>query len=78
MLDLKSNPNRSSRGAVVETELDKGRGIMGTILVQKGTLKIGDPFLAGIYQGRVKAMFDERGNKVDNAPPSTPVLVVGF
>ena len=78
MLDLKTNPNRSSRGAVVETELDKGRGIMGTILVQKGTLKIGDPFLAGIYQGRVKAMFDERGNKVDNAPPSTPVLVVGF
>ncbi len=78
MLDLKSNPNRSSRGAVVETELDKGRGIMGTILVQKGTLKIGDPFLAGIYQGRVKAMFDERGNKVGNAPPSTPVLVLGF
>jgi translation initiation factor IF-2 len=78
MLDLKANPDRTARGAVVEAELDKGRGITGTILVQKGTLKIGDPFVAGIYQGRVRAMFDERGNKVTEADPSTPVLVLGF
>ncbi len=78
MLDLKANPNRTARGAVVESELDKGRGITGTILVQKGTLKIGDPFVAGVYQGRVRAMFDERGNKVSKATPSTPVQVLGF
>ena len=78
LLDLKANPNRNARGTVVESELDKGRGITGTILVQKGTLKIGDPFVAGIYQGKVRAMFDERGNKVDDAPPATPVLVIGF
>jgi translation initiation factor IF-2 len=78
MLDLKANPNRDARGAVVESELDKGRGITGTILVQKGTLKISDPFVAGIYQGKVRAMFDERGNKISEATPSTPVQVVGF
>jgi translation initiation factor IF-2 len=78
ILDLKANPHRQARGAVVESELDKGRGITGTILVQKGTLKIGDPFIAGIYQGKVRAMFDERGNKVFEAPPSTPVQVLGF
>lgn len=78
ILELKANPDRHARGAVVESELDKGRGITGTILVQKGTLKIGDPFVAGIYQGKVRAMFDERGNKVSIAPPSTPVLVIGF
>ncbi len=78
ILELKANPDRGARGAVVEAELDKGRGITGTILVQKGTLKIGDPFVAGIYQGKVRAMFDERGNKVDDAGPSTPVQVLGF
>ena len=78
LLDLKANPDRNARGTVVESELDKGRGITGTILVQKGTLRIGDPFVAGIYQGKVRAMFDERGNKVDEAPPATPVLVLGF
>ena len=78
MLDLKANPDRNVRGAVVEAELDKGRGITGTILVQKGTLKIGDPFVAGIYQGKVRAMFDERGKKVFEAAPSTPVLVLGL
>lgn len=78
LLDLKANPNRPARGAVVEAELDKGRGITGTILVQKGTLKIGDPFIAGIHHGKVRAMFDERGNKVFDAAPSTPVLVLGF
>ena len=78
LLDLKANPNRLTRGAVVEAELDKGRGVTGTILVQKGTLKIGDSFVAGIHHGKVRAMFDERGNKVKEAPPSTPVLVLGF
>jgi translation initiation factor IF-2 len=78
MLDRKANPNRLARGVIVESELDKGRGITGTILVQKGTLKIGHPFIAGIYQGKVRAMFDERGNKVFEAPPSTPVQVLGF
>ena len=78
ILDLKANPDRLARGVVVESELDKGKGITGTILVQKGTLKIGDPFIAGIYQGKVRAMFDERGNKVTEAPPATPVMVLGF
>ncbi len=78
LLDLKANPDRLTRGAVVEAELDKGRGVTGTILVQKGTLRIGDPFVAGIHHGKVRAMFDERGNKVKEAPPSTPVLVLGF
>jgi len=78
MLDLTANPARKARGIVIESELDKGKGITGTILVQKGTLKIGDPFVAGIFQGKVRAMFDERGRKVNNAGPSTPVLVLGF
>jgi translation initiation factor IF-2 len=78
ILDLKANPDRLARGVVVEAQLDKGRGITGTTLVQKGTLRIGDPFVAGIYQGKVRAMFDERGNKVMEALPSTPVLVLGF
>jgi len=78
MLDLKANPDRNTRGVVIESELDKGKGITGTILVQKGTLKIGNPFVAGIYQGKVRAMFDERGRKVNSAAPSTPVLVLGF
>lgn len=78
MLDLKANPSRKARGIVIESELDKGRGITGTILVQKGTLRISDPFVAGIYQGKVRAMFDERGHKVKESPPSTPVQVLGF
>lgn len=78
VLDLKANPNRSARGVVIESKLDKGRGVTATVLVQKGTLRVGDPFVAGIYNGRVRAMFDERNNKVDEAPPSTPVLVLGL
>ena len=78
LLDLKANPDREARGVVIESELDRGRGITATILVQKGTLKVGESFIAGIYHGKVRAMFDERGNKVNEAPPSTPVLVVGF
>jgi len=78
LLDLKANPNRYARGTIIEAQLDKGKGIVGTVLVQKGTLKLGDPFIAGIYSGRVRAMFDERGNRVEVAPPSTPVQVTGF
>ena len=78
ILELKANPNRKARGTVVESQLDKGRGITGTILVQKGTLEIGDPFVAGVYHGRVRAMFDERNKKMLSASPSTPVMVLGF
>lgn len=78
MLELKANPDRPARGTIIEAQLDKGRGVTATVLVQKGTLKIGDPFIAGITYGRVRAMFDERGKKVFEALPSTPVLVLGF
>ncbi|MBE2219224.1 MAG: translation initiation factor IF-2 [Ignavibacteria bacterium] len=78
VLDLKANPDRNARGAIVEAKLDKGKGITSTVLVQKGTLRAGDSFVAGNYNGRVKAMFDERGNKVESAKPSTPVQVLGF
>ena len=78
VLNLKSNPDRKAKCVVVEAKLDKGRGVTTTILVQKGTLKIGDSFMAGIYSGRVKAMYNERGGKVEFAGPSTPVQVLGF
>jgi translation initiation factor IF-2 len=78
ILDLKANPSRNARGVIVEAKLDKGRGITATVLVQKGSLKTGDPFIAGIYNGRVKAMFDERGHRVEVAKPSTPVQLIGF
>ncbi|MBI9071712.1 MAG: translation initiation factor IF-2 [Melioribacteraceae bacterium] len=78
MLELKANPDRKAHGAVIETQLDKGRGITSTVLVQKGTLKIGDPFVAGVHHGRVRAMFDERNKKINEVGPSTPVLVLGF
>ena len=78
IMDLKANPKKKARGVVIESKLDKGRGPIGTVLVQNGTLKIGDPFVAGTTFGRVRAMFDERGNKVEIAKPSTPVQVIGF
>ncbi len=78
ILELKANPDRKARGAIIETTLEKGRGITATVLVQKGTLRIGEPFVAGNQYGRVRAMFDERNRKVKEAPPSTPVLVLGF
>ena len=78
ILELKANHKRLARGTVIETQLDKGRGITSTILIQKGTMRIGDPFVAGNYHGRVRAMFDERNSKMDFAGPSTPVLVLGF
>ena len=78
MLDLKANPNRRATGAVIESSLDKGRGYLATILVQNGTLRVGDIMLSGCYTGRVKAMFNERGQKVEAAGPSTPVSVLGL
>jgi len=78
ILDLKANPNRNARGAIVEAKLDRGKGIIGTVLVQKGTLKMGDSFVAGVYSGRVKAMFDERGRRVEVVKPATPVQLLGF
>ena len=78
ILELKANHNRVARGTVVETQLDKGRGITSTVLVQKGTMKVGDPFVAGNHYGRVRAMFDERNKKISEAGPSSPVLVLGF
>jgi len=78
LLDLKANANKRATGSVIEATLDKGRGIVTTVLVQAGTLKIGDPILAGSYSGRVKALFNERGQKVDKAGPSVPVQVLGM
>lgn len=78
MLDLKANPNRRATGAVIESSLDKGRGYLATVLVQNGTMRVGDVMLSGCYTGRVKAMFNERGQKVDEAGPSTPVSVLGL
>jgi len=76
--DLKANPNRRAKGVIIEAELDKGKGPVATVLVQTGTLNIGDPFIAGQYAGRVRAMYDERGRRVHSVPPSTPARVVGF
>jgi translation initiation factor IF-2 len=78
LLELKANPNKRAVGTVIEAALDKGRGIVTTVLVQAGMLKVGDPILAGCYSGRVKALTNERGQRVDSAGPSTPVQVLGM
>ena len=78
ILDLKANPNKPAIGAVIESSLDKGRGYLATVLVQEGTLRQGDVVLCGSYYGRVKSMFNERGQKVTEAGPSTPVSVLGL
>ncbi len=78
MLNLKANPNKRAVGSVIEATLDKGRGITTTVMVQAGTLRVGDPILAGTHSGKVKAMFDERGKKMTTAGPSTPVVLLGF
>ncbi|MEQ9466031.1 MAG: translation initiation factor IF-2 [Ekhidna sp.] len=78
LLELKANPNKPAIGSVVEASLDKGRGYVSTIMVQAGTLKVGDVLLAGPYFGKVKAMFDHRGQKLTEAGPSTPVQVLGL
>ena len=78
MMDLKANPERNAVGSVIEASMEEGRGYVSTILVQTGTLKIGDIMLAGSYSGRVRAMFNERGQKTDQAGPSHPVKVLGL
>ncbi|MFQ5752278.1 MAG: translation initiation factor IF-2, partial [bacterium] len=78
ILELKANPNRPARGIIIESKLDKGKGPVASVLVQQGTLKIGDLFISGQYSGKVRAMYNERKHKVSTAPPSTPVQVVGF
>ena len=78
MLDLKANPNRNATGSVIEASLDKGRGYVATVLVSNGTLKVGDVVIAGTAWGRVKAMFNERNQKVEKARPSEPVIILGL
>ncbi len=78
LLELKANPKGPAKGTVIESSLDKGRGYIMTVLVQSGTLRLGDIVLAGSYSGRVKALFNERGNKAEEAGPATPVLVLGM
>jgi len=76
--ELKSNPNKRARGVVIEAELDKGRGAVATVLVQNGTLKVGDGIVAGNYFGKIRAMINDRGRRVKVAPPSTPVEILGL
>ena len=78
LLELKGNPKRHAQGIVIESRLDRGRGNIATVLVQNGTLKIGDPFVAGVYGGRVRAMFDEWDNRIKSVGPSEPALVLGL
>ena len=78
LLDLKANPNREGTGSIIEASLDKGRGYVATILVQNGTLRQGDLILSGQFYGRVKAMFNERNQRIEVAPPSTPVVILGL
>ncbi|CAK7060724.1 MAG: Translation initiation factor IF-2 [Desulfovibrio sp.] len=78
IMELKANPDKSARGHIIEAKLDKGRGALGTVLIQEGTLNVGDAFVCGVHFGRVRAMFDDQGKKVKSAGPSTPVEVQGF
>lgn len=78
LLDLKANPERHARGVVIEWELDRGKGVVATVLVQKGTLQVGDNFVAGQYAGRIRALLDERGHRIHKAGPSEPAQVLGF
>jgi translation initiation factor IF-2 len=78
LMELKANPDKNSRGRVVEARLDRGKGPLATVLVQEGTLRVGDPFVCGTFYGRVRAMLDDRGRKVTEAPPSMPVEVHGI
>jgi translation initiation factor IF-2 len=78
MLELTANPNKRAVGNIIEATLDKGRGIVTTVMVQSGTMRVGDPLLAGTNNGKVRAMFDERGKKMTTAGPSTPVVILGF
>lgn len=78
MLNLRANPSRLAKGVIIESKLDKGKGPVATVLVQKGTLSVGDPFVSGACYGKVRSMFDERGRRVKSAIPAVPVQVLGF
>ncbi len=78
LLELKANPDKQAKGIIIESGLDKGHGPFGTVIIQEGTLKIQDPFVAGTSFGKVKALIDDKGKRIQKAPPSTPVMVVGF
>lgn len=78
IMELKANPNKPARGTIIESRLDKGRGPVATVIVQNGTLRIGDAFVAGVTYGKVRAIIDDTGKRINEAPPSTPVEVVGF
>jgi translation initiation factor IF-2 len=78
ILELKANYNRRAEGRIVESKIDFGRGIVATVLIQRGTLKIGDSFVAGIFPGKVRAMFNDKGEKIEQATPSIPVEILGF
>lgn len=78
MLELKANPNRKATGSIIESSLDKGRGYVATVLVQNGTLKMGDIILAGTHYGKIKAMFNERNQRIQQAGPAEPVLILGL
>ena len=78
LLELKANYDCRAEGKVIESRVDHGRGIVGTVLVERGTLKVGDSFVAGVYPGKVRAMFDDKGTRIDAAPPATPVEILGL
>jgi translation initiation factor IF-2 len=78
ILELKANPDKLARGTIVEAKLDRGRGPVATVLVQEGTLRVGDAFVCGVFYGKVRAMIDDRGQKVEVAPPSFPVEILGL
>ncbi|MBN1561268.1 translation initiation factor IF-2 [candidate division KSB1 bacterium] len=78
LLDLKANPQRKAKGVVIESRLDKGKGVVATVLVQNGTLRVGDPFIAGAHSGKVRSLLDERSKRIKEAGPAVPVQVLGF
>ena len=78
MMELKANPNKPARGAIIEAQLDKGRGPVATVLVQEGTLNVGDPIVAGAAHGKIRAMMDDKGRRVKKAGPSKPVEILGL
>lgn len=78
LMELKANPNRNAKGTIIEATQEKGRGIVSTLLVQNGTLKVGDHVVAGAQYAKVRAMFNERGTRIDMAPPATPIKILGF
>ena len=78
ILDLKANYNRSAEGKILESRIDHGRGVVATVMIEKGTLKVGDSFVAGIWPGKVRALFTDKGEKVDSATPAMPIEILGF